>query len=167
MQQSIYHHARNDRHYKASTGLSKVQFEALYHLFEPFYEPKKPTRHTTQQQPILTNKREALFFILHYYKVYPTLQNIGMYFGFSDFAASTYLERLKPCLKAALQVQGLRNTPLFTNQEEFDRKFADVTDLVIDVTEVPIERSSNQDVQREHYSGKKKAIRSNGSSLVR
>ena len=92
---------------------------------------------------------------------------MGMYFGFSDFAASTYLERLKPCLKAALQAQGLHNTPLFPTQEEFDKKFADVTDLVIDVTEVPIERSSNQEVQREHYSGKKKVIRSNGSLLVR
>ena len=156
MQQSIYHHARNDRQYKAATGLSKGQFEALYHLFEPFYEPKKPTPSTTRQQPVLTNKREALFFILHYYKAYPSLQNMGMYFGFSDFAASTYLERLKPCLKATLQAQGLHNTPLFPTQEEFDKKFADVTDLVIDVTEVPIERSSNQEVQREHYSGKKK-----------
>ena len=150
------YHARNDRQYKAATGLSKVQFEALYRLFEPFYELKKPVSSTTRQQPVLTNKREALFFILHYYKAYPSLQNMGMYFGFSDFTASTYLERMKPCLKAALQARGLHNIPLFTTQEEFDKKFADVTDLVIDVTEVPIERSGNQDIQREYYSDKKK-----------
>ena len=30
---------------------------------------------------LLTDKREALFFILHYFKAYPTLQNMGLYFG--------------------------------------------------------------------------------------
>ncbi|MEJ7658850.1 MAG: hypothetical protein WKG07_04075 [Hymenobacter sp.] len=75
---------------------------------------------------------------------------MGMYFGFSDFAASVCLERLKPCLKAALRVQGIEKSPLFKNQAEFDHHFADVTDLVIDVTEIPIERAVNREVQREY-----------------
>ncbi|MGI4832712.1 MAG: transposase family protein [Janthinobacterium lividum] len=36
----------------------------------------------------MTDKKEALFFILHYYKAYPTLQKLGMYFGLSNSAAS-------------------------------------------------------------------------------
>ena len=97
----------------------------------------------------LTNKKEALFFILHYYKSYPTLQNLGMYFGISDAATSAYLELLKPCLKAALQQQDSESRVLFPNQEAFDKQFAGSTDLVIDVTEVPIERAVNQEVQKE------------------
>jgi hypothetical protein len=153
---SIYHNARNDRQYKASTGLSRAQFDALYSFFEPFYEPKSPQPYSPKAAPVLTDKREALFFILHYYKAYPTLHNMSLYFGFSDFAVSVYLERLKPCLKAALQAQGAANRALFTNQAQFDAQFAGVEDLVIDVTEVPIERAVDQQVQQAFYSGKKK-----------
>jgi hypothetical protein len=158
---SIYHNARTDRQYKAATGLSQAQFEQLYQLFAPFYTPKAPLLYGTAT-PVLTNKREALFFILHYYKAYPTLHNMSLYFGFSDFAVSHYVERLKPCLKAALQAQGLSERTVFTNQAHFEEVFAGIDDLVIDVTEVPIERASDQQLQEEFYSGKKNGIPSNG-----
>jgi hypothetical protein len=154
MSSSIYHNARNERQYKAATGLSMSEFEALYQVFKNFYFPKKALPHM-QSLPVLTDKKEALFFILHYYKAYPTLQNLGMYFGISDAGASHYLELLKPCLKAALQQQGVAAKRLFTGQQSFEQTFAGVTDLVIDVTEIPIERAKNQDVQQSQYSGKK------------
>lgn len=154
---SIYHNAKNDRQYKAATGLTQAQFQQLYLLFAPYYQPKRPQPYL-KAVPVLMDKREALFFILHYYKAYPTLQNIGLYFGFSEFAASSYLERIKPCLKAALRAQNQKDRVLFTNQKQVDEQFADVEDLVIDVTEVPIERAVNQQVQQEFYSGKKKVI---------
>lgn len=159
MAASIYHNAVTDRQYKAATGLSIAQFDKLYPAFAPYYTPKAMPLYAKQVQPILTNKKEALFFILHYYKAYPTLQNLGMYFGISDAAASAYLELLKPCLKAALQQQGAENRVLAKSQEAFDKQFAGITDLVIDITEVPIERSVNQQVQKEHYSGKKNFTR--------
>ncbi|AMJ66525.1 transposase family protein [Hymenobacter sp. PAMC 26628] len=158
MASSIYHNARTERQYKAATGLSIAEFEALYEFFQQLYRPKAvliqgPT------QPILTDKKEALFFILHYYKAYPTLQNLGMYFGISDAAASQYLELLKPCLKTALRQQHVLAKRLFTGQTSFEQVFAGVEDLFIDVTEVPIERSAKQEVQRKQYSGKKNSIR--------
>ena len=159
MASSIYHNALNDRQYKAATGLSRAQFDKLSIEFAPFYTPKVIPLYSGQVHPVLTDKKEALFFILHYYKAYPTLQNLGMYFGMSDFAASSYLELLKPCLKAALQQQSAENRILVKNQEAFDKQFAGVTDLVIDVTEVPIERAVNQAVQKENYSGKKNFTR--------
>lgn len=100
---SIFHNAVTDRQYKAATGLSIAQFTWLYSQFALFYTPKAMPRYAGQIQSVLTNKEEALLFILHYYKSYPTLQNLGMYFGISDAATSAYLELLKPCLKAALQ----------------------------------------------------------------
>lgn len=151
---SIYHNLRTDHHYKAATGLTQVQFDQLYELFAPFYEPKIPQPYL-KSNPVLTDKREALFFILHYYKAYPTLHNMAIYFGFSEFAVSQYLERLKPCLKAALHAPGLTQRVLFTKQTQFDDLFAGIDDLVLDVTEVPIERAANQQVQAEFYSGKK------------
>lgn len=154
MSSSIFLNARNERQYKAATGLSIAEFEALYALFQPFYTPKQPAPYSSYL-PVLTNKKEALFFILHYYKAYPTLQNLGLYFGLSDAAASHYLDVLKPCLKAALQQQNTLAIRLFTGQNSFEKTFAGVQDLFIDVTEIPIERSENQDIQRSQYSGKK------------
>jgi len=86
------------------------------------------------------------------------LQNLGRYFGISDAAASHYLELLKSCLKMALQQQNTLAKRLFAGQQSFEQTFAGITDLFIDVTEVSIERSKNQEVQRSQYSGKKNSI---------
>ena len=158
MQHSIYHNARTDRQYKAATGLSLVEFEALFQQFASLYVPKAPAAITGQKEPVLTNKREALFFVLYALKAYPTLQNLGLCFGISDAAASRYLELLKPCLKAALQQQTPALRRVFSRQADFDAAFVGVTDIFIDVTEIPIERADNYEVQREYYSGKKKFI---------
>ncbi len=157
MPASIFLNARNERQYKAATGLSITEFEALYDIFQHFYTPKQPAPYSTFL-PVLTNKKEALFFILHYYKAYPTLQNLGMYFGVSDAAASQYLELLKPCLKAALQQQNTLAKRLFTGQNSFEQTFVGVQDLFVDVTEVPVERPENQQTQQGWYSGKKNSI---------
>lgn len=162
MASSIYHNSRNDRQYRAATGLSQAEFNALFRVFEPLYTPKTANPYTTRSHPVLTDKREALFFILHYFKAYPTIQNLGLYFGMSDSAASHYLERLKPCLKAALAQESCAVNRLFAGQEAFDKVFQGVDTLFVDVTEIPIERAADQEVQREHYSGKKNITRSNG-----
>lgn len=155
---SIYHHTRTDRQYKATTGLTLSEFEKLAIAFACYYTPKQALLHTGNK-PVLTDKKEALFFILHYLKAYPTLLNMGVYFNISEYAVSHYLELLKPCLKAALHQVMPTSQAIFANQQAFDTYFAGVEDLVIDVTEIPIERAANQEVQQEYYSGKKNSIR--------
>lgn len=155
MQHSIYHNAKTDRQYRAATGLSLVEFDILFHHFSGFYLPKSSAVVGGRKEPVLTNKREALFFILYAHKAYPTLQNLGLCFGISDAAASRYLELLKPCLKAALQQQTPALRRVFSNQSDFDAAFNGVTDIFLDITEVPIERAENYAVQKEQYSGKK------------
>lgn len=152
---SIYHNLKKDAQYRAVTGLSLAEFEALFQSFAEYYVPKLPPVYAGPPLPVLTDKREALFFILYYFKAYPTLQNLGLCFGISNAAASRYLDLLKPCLKAALQRQQVLISRVFVGQQAFDTLFAGVTDLFFDVTEVPVERASNQDVQKAHFSGKK------------
>ena len=89
---SIYHNLLTDKQYKAATGLNIIEFDRLYNVFHMLYLPKNGNPYLTNKSPVLTDKREALFFILHYYKSYPTLQNLGLYFGFSEFTASNYLD---------------------------------------------------------------------------
>ncbi len=64
MPSSIFLNARTERQYKAATGLSIAEFEALYNLFQHFYTPKQPAPYSSYL-PVLTDKKEALFFILH------------------------------------------------------------------------------------------------------
>lgn len=152
---SIYHNSRSDGQYRAATGLSRAEFTALYKRFAPQYVPKTPGVYPSPSPLALTDRREALFFILHYYKAYPTLQNLGLYFGFSNATASRLLERLKPCLYAALVDDRAAVKRLFADQTAFDAAFDGVVDLVVDVTEVPIERADSYEVQKSQYSGKK------------
>lgn len=156
---SIYHNAKNDRQYKAATGLNQEQFAQLFARFAPFYTPKEKSPIPGSSAPVLTDKGEALFFILHYLKAYPTLHNMAIYFGMSEYAVSHYLELLKPCLKAALQAQNPVERAIFRDQQTFDKHFEGVEDIVIDVTEIPIERAVNQYVQEKRYSGKKNFTR--------
>ena len=159
MASSIFHNCIGDRQYKAATGLSVAEFDALCEQFAPFYTSKQANPYSDDKFPLLTDKREALFFILHYYKAYPTLQNMGLYFGMSNASACTYLELLRPCLYAALAQQQATIKRLFASQAEFDKLFEGVTKIFIDVTEIPIERADDYDVQKLEFSGKKNFIR--------
>jgi DDE superfamily endonuclease/Helix-turn-helix of DDE superfamily endonuclease len=153
---SIYNSLQTDKQYKASTGLSKSEFEELFIHFDTLYIPKKGSPYAEVKQPVLTNKKEALFFILHYLKAYPTLVNMGIYFNISEFAVSQYISLLKPLLKAALNQSGTPIIRSFGSKEEFEKAFQGVEDIIIDAFEVRIERPENEEVQKEKYSGKKK-----------
>jgi hypothetical protein len=160
---SIFSNLQNQKQYKAATGLSIEKFEKLYSRFQLYYTPKQANPNPQGNQPVLTDDKEALFFILHYYKAYPTLQNLGLYFGFSEATASQYLDLIQPVFKKALSDFERSEFPLFSTQEEFDQAFEGIEDLLIDVTEVPSQRpvneivQINETVQSELYSGKKKA----------
>jgi hypothetical protein len=156
---SIYHHLRTEKQYKAATGLSLAQFDALYGSFCAYYKPKSKNPYPNTPTPALTDKREALFFILHYLKAYPTLENMGLYFGIDIRTVSNYIDYIKPALKAALKESGSLTNTMFHNQEAFNQAFADVEDLVADCTEVPVQRPENEQYQASVYSGKKNSIR--------
>ena len=73
---SIFNNLRTEKQYKAATGLTPHEFEHLFEYFQKYYRPKKENPFPNTPKPVLTDKKEALFFILHYLKAYPTLENI-------------------------------------------------------------------------------------------
>lgn len=158
MKVSIFENLQKDWQYKASTGLDQKEFDRLHDEFALHYQPKAYNQ-IAQKAPVLSDSREALFFILFYYKSHPTLEVLGLSFGFSDTAAFVYLDYVKPYLKQALEAQSVLVKRVFDSQEAFDKAFQGVTDLFIDGSEIIIERSLDQKVQQADYSGKKKRIR--------
>jgi hypothetical protein len=69
LEASIYENLRNERQYKALTGLSIEKFNELYELFHKYYVPKAGVPEAGKPA-YFQNPREALFFILVYYKTY-------------------------------------------------------------------------------------------------
>ena len=154
---SIYENLQNDRQYSASTGLNKAKFDELYQQFKCHYIPKK-VNIMTGQLPLFYDSREALFFVLYYLKVYPTLQVYGLTFGISDFSASDNYDYIIPYLKITLKENSSFINRIFENQSCFEKAFENVGDIYIDGTEIGIERSKDKQVQKDSYSGKKNSI---------
>jgi hypothetical protein len=155
MRASIYHNAKNDRQYSASTGLKIAEFEKLFKVFEEYFNPKKTLLIGKSKQPVFQDKREALFFILYYFKTGLTYQVLGLSFGISDVSAISYVELLKPVLKTALRKLEVLPKSLFQNQVDFEKAFEGVEDIFIDCTEIPVARADEYEKQEEFYSGKK------------
>ena len=61
---SIYTNLASDKQYKAATGLSIAEFESLYEQFSELYIPKSGNPYSKKTAPVLTHKREALFYII-------------------------------------------------------------------------------------------------------
>jgi hypothetical protein len=153
---SIYQNARTDRQYSASTGLKIAEFNSLFSVFEKYYFPKKAEDNPYAPKPVLTDKKEALFFVLHYLKASPNYENLGLYFGISQSSAHIYIELLKPILK--LSLKELKCLPIseIKMQKELEKLLENEEDIVIDVSEIRIERPDNDELQKDNYSGKKK-----------
>lgn len=154
---SIYENLKNDRQYSASTGLNLAKFNELYEEFEQHFVPKK-INVITGELPRFYEAREALFFVLFYLKTYPTLQVFGLIFGISDFSASDNYDYIMPFLKATLRKKEVLVSRIFESQEAFEKAFENIEDILVDGTEIAIERAKNDDIQRKSFSGKKKII---------
>ncbi len=155
---TIFDNVQNDRQYLASTGMNQHDFDRLHEVFTRYYVPKS-TNEISKKSALLTSSREALFFSLFYYKSYPTLEVLGLSFGFSNTSAYVYLDYIKPHLKAALRAASVLVNRVFENQDEFDKAFPGVEDIFVDGSEIGIQRACVQEVQQADYSGKKKRIR--------
>lgn len=153
---SIYANLKNTRQFKASTGLSKEKFEELATTFAIWYEPREKVGYS--KDPVLSDPNEALAFILFYFKTAVTFQVLGVCFGISDQAAHSYKNYIMPYLKKALQSQDALAHQIFETQADFDLAFEGVEDICIDGYELPIERSQDQETQKDCFSGKKNGI---------
>jgi hypothetical protein len=158
---------RNDRQFRALTGMSRKEFqqflfpftESYQQLRQEVYEANQATRQRKPgggQKGKLAEMPQKLFLILYYWKVYPSYDVLGFHFGMDGSKACTNVQALWPVLKRTLAVQGVLPAREFATIEELHEAFADITDLFIDATERPHVRPQDDEEQREKFSGKKK-----------
>ena len=160
---------RDERQLKALIGLSREKFSALAEAFARTYEAEREQaykRGDKQRKPGAGQKGKLpcaeakLFYLLYYFKNYPTFDVLGTHFEMARSKACENVHRLTPVLHQTLANLEVMPKREFADVEAFKAALAeaDIEQLLIDVTERLCQRPGDDETQREHYSGKKSAI---------
>lgn len=97
-----------------------------------------------------------MFYILFYYKCYPTFDLAGLLFDIDRAQAHYWMHRLQPILETALGEKRALPERKLTSVEEFVARFPSVERVIVDGTERPIQRPRDPEAQKLNYSGKKR-----------
>ena len=162
---------RDERQLKALTGLPRDKFEVLIAEFAQVYQARQQQAYERAQAQGIRRRKpgggqkgklpgagDKLMFVLYYFKNYPTFDVLGTQFDMARSKACENLHKLTPVLHETLA--GLEVLPRreFENVEAFKSALGDIDKLLIDVTERLHRRPSENERQRELYSGKKSVI---------
>lgn len=155
-----YKKIRDNRQWRASTGLMANQFKKLAEEFKVTYEgflgenisergsnSSKGSRFTTYE--------EFLFFLLYSIKSGLTYDLLGLSFDLDRgnvFRQQTFGLRI---LEMTLQRLDFLPKRFFENLDEFKDQMSDHEQLLIDASEQRRQRPGNEGDQKDDYSGKK------------
>ena len=150
-----------DRLLRALTGLNRKAFDELLSAFSPVYEQARQTQPRQRavgggRKARLLGIQEKLFFILFYFKCYPTFDLAGIIFDMHRSQAHDWMHRLQPLLEATLGKKMVLPERKLDSIEAFLERFPEVKRVMIDGTERPIQRPQEAEAQKANYSGKKK-----------
>ncbi len=160
---------KNNRVIRATTGLSASEFNQLAQSFGQENQNERWIRYERglergdrERKPggrrigNLRSFAEKLFFILFYFKCYPTFDVLGIIFNLDRSNACRNVQRLTSILEKVLDKKMVLPKRKISSLEELFEIFPEVKDLFIDGTERPIQRPKDTEKQKANYSGKKK-----------
>jgi hypothetical protein len=153
----------NDRLLRALTGLNRKAFDELCLVFGKVYEeslqqalkPRKRARGGGRKAR-LESTQAKLFFILFYFKCYPTFDVLSIIFDLDRGRSNRWVHRLQEILETALGQRMVLPERKIESIEAFLERFPEVKTVIFDGTERPVQRPKDDDKQKENYSGKKK-----------
>jgi hypothetical protein len=151
---------KQERLLRATTGLNRKAFDALIPKFEEIYEQKQIKRSSKRargggRKARFKTATEKLFYILFYFKCYPTFDLAGILFDLDRAGTHRWMHRLQPILEEVLGKKMVLPIRQLQSIEQFIELFPEVKEVIIDGTERSIQRSTNQEKQKLNYSGKK------------
>jgi len=149
------------------TSLDQAEFEALLpafglawqaHLAQVEQKRSQPRRRKPGggRKAELSRLEDKLLFILVYFKLYPLQSVLGWMFGLSQGQANIWVHTLAPVLQTAL---GAEQALPARDPARLEQILADCDSLefMLDGTERRRQRPKQAELQRDYYSGKKKA----------
>lgn len=157
---------KNDRLMHALTGMSAEEFTGLLSEFEKVWEttrlrkyhsnPKRERKPGGGKKGFLKTSTEKLFFILFYYKCYPTYDLASFLYACDRSAACRRQQQLSTLLERTLKRKLVLPKRQMRSVEDFLKAFPEAKEVFIDGTERPIQRPKDKERQKANYSGKKK-----------
>jgi hypothetical protein len=153
---------KNDRLMRALTGMNLAAFDQLLESFSAAYEATEPLSPKRQRAPgagrkaNLQEMEDKLFYVIFYFKCYPTFDLAGILFDFDRSQAHRWLHRLQPILEAALDKELMLPKRQLRSVAEFISCFPEVERVILDGVERPIQRPQDKERQERTYTGKKK-----------
>jgi hypothetical protein len=157
---------RNERQFKAFTGLSQPAFARLLIEFTHGLEEVRQRRYHQQQDTrrrhpgggrkgALSTPELKLFFILFYLKNYPNFDVLGGLFDLSPSKAEENVRKLLPLLKQAEKRLHVLPHRHFKPRGNSQQPTENIQKIIIDATERPCRRPAHARRQKRYYSGKK------------
>ena len=159
---------KNPRLTSALTGLTPLEFTALLPVFIEALFKKMKQRHNERAHPnkrrkfgggrkgFLPTPADKFFFILFYYKCYPTYDVLSFLFDCDRGNACRRQFFLSDILQTTLGKKLALPKRQLKSVEDFFKAFPEAKEVFIDGTERPIQRPKDKEKQKANYSGKKK-----------
>jgi hypothetical protein len=146
-------------------GITYKQFELLLPKFshalrvaehKKAYEKKRLRVPGGGRKPKLATDRQKLFFILFYYKTYPTFRFAQIIFELDKCNCLAWKEFLEPVLFTAVGYQLQLPKIRIRHFNHWFEVYPALAEFIVDGTERPIRRPKDPKDQTKYYSGKKK-----------
>ena len=150
--------------FQGVTGIKYLQFEAILNKFSPVlrHQQKLWLKHPRLRipgggrKPTLKSDRDKLFFILFYYKTYPTFRFASALFNLDKRKVQIWVKRLEPVLFGALGYQLSLHTARVKNFNHWFSVCPQLQEFIVDCSERLIRRPKDKADWEFYYSGKKK-----------
>jgi hypothetical protein len=152
----------NDKQLQSLVGMSKKDFELLHNDYQvtwtkyiDHYKVNGTVRirpHRIRKDGDLERTEDQLLFILHYLKSNSIQEHHAAAYGMRQSHANAWIHLLLKLLHQTLR--GLGQLPQ-RNASKLKKLLANIKEVYIDGTERDIQRPSDNETQKAHYSGKK------------
>ncbi len=151
--------------FQCANGIPYTQFRFLLPKFsaalrraehEKAWSKKRIRETGGGRKATIKTDEEKLFFILWYYKIYPTFRFAQIEFGFDKRNIQLWVRFLEQVLFAALGYELELPKRKIRNQQEWLEVCPQLSDFLVDSTERVIQRPKDKEKQKQYYSGKKK-----------
>ena len=155
---------KSDRDWRAATGYDKTRFEKLLVIFTASYlflfgESVATRQAEIEVTPSLPSEEDLLLFTLFSLKSGLTYDLLGLVCGMNVSNAKRNQELGLQVLKHALETAACLPKREFKDAAEFAEYVKNEQSLIFDGTEQRMQRPGDDEVQKDHYSGKKKPYR--------
>jgi hypothetical protein len=160
---------KNPKIFQRTIGVTVEYYKEIVERMQPYWEESERERlsRPNRQRRIgggpkyhLRTLEDKMIVLMLYYRTYITMEFLGLLFDMDKSSISRIVERLEGVMKKMNLLPGDKlkkkssRRKRINNMEDFLKEYPEMSELIIDVTEHPIERPKRK--QKKYYSGKKK-----------